>query len=121
MAWPESTYKSEYCSIAADVLAAGESLAAVCAELDICRATLYNWRDAYPEFANAINAGLQKAQRDWEALGREGIVGDIKNFSAAPWIFTMKNRFREDYQEEKDNKENASSLVEKIIGKLVDN
>ena len=121
MAWPESPYKSEYCAVAAKILAQGKSLAAVCAELDICRATLYNWRDAHLEFANAINAGLQKAQAEWEEFGREGMNGDIKNFGASPWIFTMKNRFREDYQEEKDSKDSALSLAEKILDKLVDN
>lgn len=42
MSWQESKYKPEYCEVAAKVLAGGESYAAVCAELDICRSTLYN-------------------------------------------------------------------------------
>lgn len=114
-------YKPEYCEVASKVLAGGESLAAVCAELDICRATLYNWRDSYPEFASALNRGLQKAQRDWENLGRQGIQGDLEKFSASPWIFTMKNRFRDDYQDDKkEDKGIADSFVEKLIDKLVE-
>ena len=120
MAWQLSEYKSEYCKIAAKVLAAGESLAAVCAELDICRATLYNWRAAHPEFASALDRGLQKAQRDWERLGREGISGEIDKFSASPWIFTMKNRFRDDYKEDKEQQVVDLSVVEKLIDKLAD-
>jgi hypothetical protein len=116
MAWQVSEYKPEYCEIAASVLAGGESLAAVCAELNCCRKTLYNWRDAHPEFADALHIGLQKAQRDWEALGRSGIQGDIDKFSASPWIFTMKNRFRDDYQDDKkEEKSTSESLLEKII------
>lgn len=116
MPWQEPDYKPEYCEIASKVLAGGESLAAVCAELDICRATLYRWRDAFPDFANALNRGLQKAQRDWERLGREGIQGDRDKFSATPWIFTMKNRFRDDYADDKqDKKDDAASLLEKIL------
>lgn len=113
MTWQESLYKPEYCEIAAKVLADGESLAAVCAELDICRKTLYRWRDAHPDFESAINRGLQKAQREWEAIGRDGICGDIKNFSGTPWIFTMKNRFREDYKEDKnESKSDAENLCD---------
>lgn len=115
MAWQESEYRPEYCDIAAKVLAGGESLAAVCAELDICRKTLYNWRDAHPEFASALDKGLQKAQRDWETLGRSGIVGELEKFSASPWIFTMKNRFRDDYADEKDSTNAAVSLLEKAL------
>ncbi len=116
MAWQMSEYKPEYCDVASKVLAGGESLAAVCAELDICRKTLYNWRDSHPEFASALNVGLQKAQRDWERLGREGIDGTLEKFSASPWIFTMKNRFRDDYAEDKEEKkDDNTSVLEKII------
>lgn len=114
-----STYKPEYCKVALDVLAGGESLAAVCAEIGISRPTLYTWRDTFPEFAESLSVGLQRAQRDWEALGRQGISGEIEKFSATPWIFTMKNRFREDYAERKDEDHTSSNtLIEKLIDKL---
>ena len=120
MVWQQSEYKPEYCEIAAKVLADGESYAAVCAELDRCRSTLYNWRDTHPEFASALNRGMQAAQRDWERLGRNGIEGNLEKFSASPWIFTMKNRFREDYKEDKQEKTVNESIVEKLIDKLVE-
>jgi hypothetical protein len=110
------TFDEKYCEIAAKVLAGGESLAAVCAELDIARSTLYEWRDKYPSFAKALSQGLQKAQRVWENIGKEGITGDIKNFGGTPWMFTMKNRFRDDYRDDKDEKkDDAVSVLEKII------
>lgn len=120
MSWQESKYKPEYCEVAAKVLAGGESYAAVCAELDICRSTLYNWRDAHPEFASALNKGLQKAQREWERIGKDGVEGILEKFSASPWIFTMKNRFREDYKEDKQEKTVSESIVEKLIDRLVE-
>jgi hypothetical protein len=121
--WQESEYKIEHCKTALDVLAGGESLAAVCAEIGICRKTLYNWRDAHPDFANALNIGLQKAQRDWERLGKSGISGEIDKFSPSPWIFTMKNRFRDDYADDKkEEKDTSQSVLEKIIsGELIIN
>lgn len=117
---PAPAYKPEYCEIATKVLSDGESFAAVCDELDICRKTLYNWRDSHPDFASALNRGLQKAQRDWEKIGRAGICGEIEKFGGSPWIFTMKNRFREDYGVEEKDKGAAHSLVERIIDRLVD-
>jgi len=113
-------YNPSMCSIATKVLSDGESLAAVCAELEITRSTLYEWRDHHPEFREAIEIGLQKAQRDWERLGRNGIEGNIDKFSASPWIFTMKNRFRNDYQDDKETKTVSDSIVEKLLDKLVD-
>lgn len=114
--WQESLYKDDYCERAIQILATGESLAAVCDELGICRATLYNWKNDHSEFAKAINYGLQKCQRDWETMGRDGAMGNLDKFSAPSWIFTMKNRFREDYSEEKkDDKSSAESALEQIL------
>lgn len=109
-------YKKEYPKKAEEILATGKSLAAVCAALDISRQTLYEWRDTHAEFREALEKGLQKAQAIWEQIGEDGIQGNYKNFGAAPWIFTMKNRFRADYAEEKDEKgETAVTVLEKII------
>ena len=109
-------FKNEYCKKAEEILASGRSLAAVCAKLSIARSTLYEWRDNNPEFKQAIEKGLQKCQAYWEELGIDGVVGNYEKFSAAPWIFTMKNRFRDDYTEDKDDKQdNAVSVLEKII------
>jgi hypothetical protein len=113
-------YKPEMCAIAEEVLSNGESLAAICAELNIGRTTLYEWRDSNPEFRNAIERGLQKAQRRWERIGMDGIEGHYEKFNAAPWIFTMKNRFRADYQEDKEAKTESTAIIEKLIDKLAE-
>ncbi len=113
-------YQKEMCIRAEQVLANGESLAAICAELDISRTTLYEWRDTHIEFKNAIDRGLQKAQRVWEKIGRNGIEGNYEKFNGAPWIFTMKNRFRDDYKEDKEAKPENKSVIEMLIDKLAE-
>jgi hypothetical protein len=113
-------YNSAYCSKAIDILASGESFAAVCAELDICRTTLYEWREKHPEFDAALLKGLQKSQRVWERIGKDGICGDVKNFAGTPWMFVMKNRFRDDYKEDKADKPIFESLIEKFVDRLVE-
>lgn len=111
-----SKYKIEHCKKAIEILASGKSLAAVCAQLDITRTTLYEWKNIHPEFRKAIEKGLQKCQAYWEEIGENGMKGNYDKFGAAPWIFTMKNRFRDDYTEDKDDKQdNAVSVLEKII------
>ena len=116
----DQIYHEGLCDIAIAVLAGGESLAAVADELDICRTTLYEWRGKHPEFERAIQKGLLKSQRHWERVGGDGIVGNLEKFAAAPWVFTMKSRFREDYAEEKAEKGAAETLVDKLIDKLCD-
>jgi transposase-like protein len=113
-------YDKKLCKIAEDVLIGGESLAAVCAELNITRSTLYEWRDTHPEFAQALERGLQKAQREWEKIGQDGASGKIERFNAAALIFTLKNRFRADYAEDKDAKADQNSIIEKLIDKIKD-
>lgn len=109
-------YKPEFCAIAESVLANGESKAAVCAELEISRQTLYDWQDRHPDFKNSIEIGLAKSQRDWENLGRNAAIGGVDKFPQAAWIFTMKNRFRDDYKDDKKDETNeAASLLEKIM------
>jgi len=109
-------YKKEYAKKAADILAVGKSKAAVCAALDISRRTFYDWCAAHSEFNDAIDIAIQKCQAVWEEIGENGIKGNYERFGAAPWIFTMKNRFRDDYSDEKDEKkEDDKSVLEKII------
>lgn len=112
-------YNQKMCKKAIEVLKGGESLAAVCCELGIGRSTLYEWKQKHPEFSEALEMGLQYSQRIWEQIGKDGIIGNYDKFNGAPWMFTMKNRFREDYKEDKDVKTDNSSLVEKLIDRLI--
>jgi hypothetical protein len=116
MPWQQTEYRPEYCQIAFEVLSKGKSLAAVCAKLGISRTTLYKWKGANQELADAIEAGLQVAQAHWEDLGESGVSGEIKNFAGTPWIFTMKNRFRSDYagEDEFKRKDNTDFLLEEL-------
>ena len=113
-------YTKSMCETALEILSRGKSLAAVCSALNITRPTLYEWRDGNAEFKKAIDIGLQKAQEVWEEIGEDGIKGNYEKFGAAPWIFTMKNRFRDDYTEEKESKTISDTIVEKLIDRLVD-
>ena len=97
-------------------MAKGKSRAAVCAEIGISRQTLLNWENSFPEFKETIQIGAEKGQAYWEGLGHDGVIGAIEKFGSAPWIFTMKNRFRNDYADDKkEEKSESTSLLEKLI------
>jgi len=116
----DKIYDESMCEIARQLLAKGKSIARVATDLGVCRDSIYDWRDKHPEFARALKTGKDSAQSHWEDIGEEGITGEIKNFSATAWMFTMKNRFRDDYKEDKDKKDDNGSLVEKILGRLTE-
>lgn len=116
----DKVYNESMCAIAEQLLSAGKSIARVATNLGVCRETIYDWRDKHPEFAKALKQGKDAAQSHWEDVGEDGIQGKIKNFSATAWMFTMKNRFRADYQEDKEPKSANETLVDKLLDRLVD-
>ncbi len=115
-----SKYNQDMCLKAHELLSRGKSLAAICREFKISRKTLYNWMDAHPEFREIIDIGMQAAQARWEDMGEDGVVGNCEKFSAPTWIFTMKNRFREDYAENKDTSNDKKAIIADLLDKLID-
>lgn len=113
-------FNDEYCKKAEEILGGGRSLAAVCAHMNIARSTLYEWRDNHPAFKSAIDRGLQKSQAYWEEMGMDGVNGEIDKFGATTWIFTMKNRFRDDYREDKEVSKGESAVEKFLLGKLIE-
>lgn len=67
--------------------------------LGISKTTFYDWlKEAdKQDFSDTIEKGKIKSQIWWENQGKEGIWD--KNFNSTTWIFTMKNRFRENWSD----------------------
>ena len=86
-------YREGYPELLEDHMGQGYTYEAFCGRVGVCKQTLYTWEQKYPEFLDAKNRGLEKGRMFWERLGLGGAAGAIKNFNAAVWIFTMKNRF----------------------------
>ncbi len=112
----DQIYNESMCEIAELVLGKGKTIARLATTLDVCRDTIYQWRDKHPEFARSLKKGRDAGQAHWEDVGEAGIKGEIKNFAGTSWMFTMKNRFRDDYKEEKEQKnDDSASVLERII------
>lgn len=87
-------YRPEYCEKLIEHMASGFSFETFAAKLDTHRAVLYQWEHEHQDFADAKRKGLDKLQEYFESAGNAGMVGQIRNFHDAIWIFQMKNRFR---------------------------
>lgn len=72
----------------------GFSYETFAAQVGTHRDTLYEWETQHPNFSDAKKKGQALCQDWWEKMGRAGAAGKIKNFNAAVWIFSMKNRFK---------------------------
>lgn len=77
----------------------GKTLAGMADALDVSRDTLNEWRRVHPEFSAAIRRALEKAQAWWEEEGRKATFGRVEGFNATSYIFQMKNRFRDEWND----------------------
>lgn len=88
-------YDPKYCQEIIDFMSTGKSLTAFAGEIEINKATLYDWEKVHPDFHDAINIARQKCQAKWESLGFDGLFmgKEDGSFSQSTWIFNMKARF----------------------------
>jgi hypothetical protein len=78
----------------------GKSRKEMAADLGVRADALARWAARFPEFAEAMEFALACAQAWWEEKGRLGIHD--RNFNTAAYILTMRNRFRDDYRDQRD-------------------
>jgi transposase-like protein len=82
-------YKPEYCKIAAEYIAEGHSMESLAWKLGVIRQTVYNWKEIYPEFAEAVDVGFDGRQAMVESTLRDNAQQGVGNASSA--IFLAKN------------------------------
>jgi len=62
----------------------------------------YRWKKQEPRFKALLEQGLDACQSWWEMKGMDYLVTPKEiTFNQSAFIFQMKNRFREDYTDEK--------------------
>lgn len=86
-------YRVDMCHELPRLFAKGESVAEVCAMMDIGRTTFYDWVERYPKFRRAYDVGAFLSEAWWCALGRAAAAGTVE-INGTAWVFNMKNRFR---------------------------
>jgi len=86
-------YKKKYCKMLIEHMSKGLSFASFAADVEVNEDTLYEWSKRHPSFSEAKSHGRMRSMKFWEELGIKGAKGEGTGFSAAGWIFNMKNRF----------------------------
>ena len=117
-------YNKALCKLLPDMFSGGESVAEVCASLEITKDTFYRWVKEHSEFSDAYKKGLTLSEAWWAKLGRDG-AQDKDRIQPATWIFNMKNRFKWTDREEHEitaevktaNPEQIRSAIEEALAK----
>lgn len=80
----------------------GMSKCEMAAEIDICVETFNQWEKQHKDFSEASKRAVQLSQAWWERKGRESTFSGGPLFNATSYIFQMKNRFREAWNDTKN-------------------
>jgi hypothetical protein len=59
--------------------------------IGVTRSTLYEWAKEHQDFSDAIKIARGKSLESMMVIGHNGVMGLVKGFSCAAWIFMMKN------------------------------
>lgn len=84
-----SEYQPEYCAKAEEYIGQGHSMESFAHTVGVVRATIYNWRDEFPEFKEALDRGFSKRQERTEKLLLDCAESNVGNASVL--IFLGKN------------------------------
>lgn len=98
---PVTTYRPEFCIETIRLGQEGKSKAQIASALGVSTKTLVGWakNPKFPEFELALDYALTCSQAYHEDVGLKGVKGVLPKFNASAWMFTMKNRFRDDYKD----------------------
>ena len=93
-------YRVEYNDRVIEMGKEGYSIAMMASALDVDKASIYDWKDRYPDFSTALSKAMAHSQAWWERQGIDGMQSN-KQFNALVWKVSMQARFRDDYTERK--------------------
>ncbi len=92
-------YDPSFCDRVIELAKVGASKAEMALELDIHYSTFDDWQNNNPEFSDAVKKAERLAQGWWERQGRIATFGGVEGYNSTSYIFNMKNRFKQDWQE----------------------
>lgn len=90
-------YKPEYCERIIALGKEGYSYAEIAADLEVDKASLYDWAAAHEDFSTALRAAKTFEQAWFEREARSNMKN--RDFNANLWYRSAASRFREDYTE----------------------
>ena len=96
-----SKYLPEYCERVIELGKLGKSTEAIGSMLDVGTATLYRWRDEFPEFREALDVAKDHELRWWEEMAQGYMLEhkDGERLNSSIWSRSMAARFPKKYRE----------------------
>ena len=97
-----TTYDPEYCERVVELGKLGKSIEQICYDLNTPVRTLYEWRDRYPEFSQALTDAKDYEQAWWENQAHAYMVETKEGpkLNASLWSRSMAARFPKKYREQ---------------------
>lgn len=115
-----SKYDPAFCEDVIEVGKGGGTLAEMADAIDIDRSTLNEWVAKHDEFSRAVKSGLDRAQAWWEKNGRIATFGGKEGFNATSFIFNMKNRFPDDWKDQKQLEHSGGLTLSQALDELAE-
>jgi len=97
-----SLYDPAYCEQVIELGKLGKSIEQICADLNTPVRTLYEWRDRFPEFSQALEDAKSFEQAWWENQAYAYMVETKEGpkLNASLWSRSMAARFPKKYREQ---------------------
>ena len=96
-----SLYDTKYCEEVVSLGKLGKSSEAIGAILGVGTATLYRWRDQFPEFREALELAKEFELHWWEDIAQTHMIENKESdkINASIWSRSMAARFPKKYRE----------------------
>ena len=96
-----SLYDPKYCEEVIELGKIGKSSEAIGAMLGVGTATLYRWRDEFPEFREALELAKEFELHWWEDIAQTHMIENKESdkINASIWSRSMAARFPKKYRE----------------------
>lgn len=100
-------YDADKASEIVALMAAGLSLTAAAADLNVHRDTLYEWEKQHPEFSDAIKLARGKRQSFLE----KRLLGAVDGPTVTSSIFALKNAAPDDWRDKQEVEANQNITI----------
>lgn len=121
MAAKKSKYDPAMCQTMVELGKEGASQKIIWSALGISKATAANYKEKYPEFAEALDLALVHSQAYWERMMLANV--DNKNFNTRMVEIAVRGQFSDTYKENREIKSTVKQEISidfnKEIGDLI--
>jgi hypothetical protein len=118
---PVSKYDPAMCQTMIELGKEGASQKIIWSALGISKATAANYKEKYPEFAEALDLALVHSQAYWERMMLANV--DNKNFNTRMVEIAVRGQFSDTYKENREIKSTVKQEISidfnKEIGDLI--